>query len=143
MSSKLIITLNLFKQVLRFGAVGSCAALCTYLMLHWQISVLHVQPLFANCVAVSLASIISFTGHKFITFKKKENTRKHLVRFYGLLLSSFLLNQCVFAFIFYGLHFSYHIAFLVASIFLPIYTFLLNKFWVFKSIPQLKLTNSK
>ena len=127
-------SLETFKQLIRFGFIGSLSAGCTYTLLYWQISVLNISPILANCIAVSFASIISFTGHKLFTFKTKKNAQQHLVRFYLLLCSNFLLNQCLFSFILYGLHFSYHIAFLVSSAFLPIYSFLMNKFWVFKSI---------
>ena len=88
---------SILKQLIRFGLVGCLATSCAFLLLYIQINWLQLSPIVANFLALAPASIVSFVGHKTWTFQAKKNTKQHLLRFYILIVSTYIFNQILFA----------------------------------------------
>ena len=130
-SLKRFLTLKEFTQLIRYGLVGILGVSTAYLLLHSQITLLKIHPIPANIIATGITSIISFLCHKLWTFKAKQHAKQYLIRFYMVGVSSFALGQIIFISL-YKINLSYTLAFFSASIIMPIYNFLMNKFWVFK-----------
>ena len=124
--------LPLFFQIFRFGVVGLTAA-----FVHFGVVVLLVQnvrltPLNANIFGFMVASQVSYWGHRIWTFEARDTLHSiALPRILLVQMFNFAANQTLF-YIFLTLHLPYTIALIVVLTVLPIFTFLSNKFWVFR-----------
>lgn len=124
----------LLAQIFRFGVVGLTAA-----AVHFSVVVLFVQqikmtPLHANVIGFIVASQVSYWGHRIWTFAAFDTL--HSVAYPRTLLIqvlNFAANQTLF-YIFLLVRLPYPIALLIVLTILPIFTFLSNKFWVFREV---------
>ena len=122
---------NLIAQLFRFGLVGVTAA-----AIHFSIVVSLVQtfayaPLVANVFAFLVSFQVGYFGHRRFTFN--GTTALHSVAFPKLLtlqIFNFVANESLFYFLL-SLHLPYQLALLIVLATLPLFTFVVSKFWVF------------
>lgn len=118
-------------QLMRFAIVGLIAAsvhFCTVVLL---VQCLLIAPLLANIVGFLAGFQVTYWGHHLWTFS--EVAVLHRIALPKLLLVqliAFAANELLF-YIFLSLHLSYWIALLIVLTILPIFTFIVNKRWVF------------
>jgi putative flippase GtrA len=124
---------KLFLQILRFGTVGVAAAMVQLfsLMLLVETNLLH--PLAANIIAFMIAFQVSYWGHRHFTFGAHDLAHiTTLPRLFVLAVCTFMANEFLF-YIFLNLfHLQYMLALIVVLAILPVATFSLSKFWVFR-----------
>lgn len=119
-------------QLIRFGIVGSCAALVNMLMVIWQVESFKTNPLIANIFAFLVAFNISYVGHRYWSFAKTSLRHKEsIVRFLVVATMSFILNEGLFFIFLNLLHLQYIFALLLVLIIVPLFTFISSKFWAF------------
>lgn len=119
------------RQILRFGVVGSLAALVNFAIVLALVEDYAWHPLWANVVAFLTAYQVSFFGHRYWTFKEQSIPRLAFGRFFLVAVISFLLNEGLFAVFLHGAKLYYPIALLLTLILIPPLTFLLSKWWAF------------
>lgn len=123
---------SLFYQIFRFGVVGLSAA-----SVHFSVVILLVQfdvfvPLIANIFGWMISVQVSYWGHRLWTFQ--DTAVLHREAFPKLIvvqLINFSANEFLF-YIFLTLSLPYPIALLIVLTIFPIFTFLSNKFWVYR-----------
>lgn len=123
----------LFFQLVRFGIVGLSAAALHFSIVVCLVHYLQLAPLVANVFAFLFAFQVSYWGHRCWTFK--WTTASHRIALPKLLivqLINFGINETLF-FIFLSLNYPYPIALLIVLTILPIFTFIVSKWWVFKA----------
>lgn len=135
------------QQALWFLLVGACAALVHFLILVSIVSYTTITPTWANVCAFLIAFVVSFLGHFHLTFKQSnrsnkssQNNReinKHLSalgKWFSSSVIGFLANQSLFVLglNWFGERYYILIWLLVTSI-ITVMTFVLGKFWAFKS----------
>ena len=121
-------------QIFRFGLVGIIA---TFI----HVSVAFLSEIFglgfqaSNFVGFASAVLFSFLGNKNYTFKAKGKHSAYLTRFFGLSV----LNYCASAFIILlvsqSLGYPFALSLFAIVVVLPTLSFLVQKFWIFKSEP--------
>jgi putative flippase GtrA len=95
----MVLTSKLLKQIIRFGIVGTSAALVNFSIVVLLVESGTLQPLYANMVAFVFAFQVSYFGHRFWTFH--ETITDHRVAMPKLLLISgtnFFANEGLFIF---------------------------------------------
>ncbi len=120
-------------QMMRFGIVGLTAAAIHFTIVVSLVQFTGMQPLVANAFAFLVSFQVSYWGHRSWTFS--ETVVLHRVAFSRLLfvqLINFVLNEFLY-YIFLSLHLPYPVALLMVFAVLPVFTFISNKWWVFKS----------
>lgn len=131
MSSQAVLMRKHLQEVVVFGFVGGLATLTHYVVALLCVEYLFINIYLANPIAYLTAVSVSFFGHSIFTFKK-EVTKQRASKFVVVSLSAFLLSQLLLAFL-QLLEFNNHrLDFLIVVFFIPIYTYLLSKFWVYK-----------
>ncbi|MCK4870458.1 MAG: GtrA family protein [Gammaproteobacteria bacterium] len=122
----------LLEQLTKFGIVGTVAAIINMLALIALVELLHLHPLVANIFAFLLAFNASYIGHHHWSFAETARDHKKSVpRFFIVATTSFVLNQGLFAIFLTVFHLYYVLALFLVLIIVPIFTFLLSKFWAF------------
>ena len=122
----------LFSQLARFGVVGLTAA-----SVHFSIVVILVQnelfvPLAANVVAFLISFQVSYWGHRRFTFPGSVTQHREAYSKLVLLqLANLAANEGLFYF-FLMMNLPYQLALLIVLGTLPIVTFTVSKFWVFR-----------
>lgn len=124
---------NLFRQIAWFVAVG-CAAAAT----HWVcavgcIALFDVRPFLANFIGWSVAVVVSFAGHYFLTFRHQQKRLLPAVRrFLAISASGFAINEFAFVSLLRVTQIPYY--WLLAMILVAIagMTFVLSRFWAFR-----------
>lgn len=128
MSKRILLT-----QIARFGVVGVMAAAVHLSMVFFLVETYHWQPLVANIFAFLTAFQVSYWGNRRWTFDRTVTL--HRVAFPRLLFlnsMSFVMNEGLFYFFLAVFHLPYMLALFLVLTILPIATFTLSKFWVFR-----------
>jgi putative flippase GtrA len=124
-------------ELLRFavvGGIGSIIDLGGSAVLHDDY---HLGPLVAKAVAVTIASVVTYLGSKFWTFKHRESGSGHreVVLFIGLNVIGLIIAEVVIALTTYGLglhgKLPYNAASLVGTGLATLFRFYSYRKWVF------------
>ena len=118
----------------RYGIVGVVASVAHYLVAYFCFSVFQINYLLAHFFGFLFGLFTAYFGHYFYSFKDTENHSQRFPKFLVLSLATLILHQ-VGAYVLVNFaHLDYKtrvLPLLVISV--PVFTFLLNKFWVFSS----------
>lgn len=128
---------NLSGQVLRFALVGA-AATCTHYLVA-LISAIYIDLYGANLVGYLAAVAISYFGHQRFSFRVAAGDISHqrqLPRFVAGSLGGLVLSYLLLALMRVWLGAPNWLSLAVAVGLVPVYAFLLNKFWVFRADGQ-------
>jgi len=123
----------IFFQLMRFGIVGTTAAIVHFGIVIGLVELGLMQPLVANVVAFIIAFQVSYWGHRRWTFK--GTTARHrvaLIRLLIVAMTNLMLNQTLFFIALKVIGMPYIAALFVALAIFPLVTFVFGKFWVFR-----------
>lgn len=121
----------LFKSGLAFVAVGSTAALVH--LLAFGLLKSHIAPELANLCAFGVAFVVSFAGHRRLSFQDAQTSLvQSLKRFTLTSLAGFASNQLLFVIFFRGLGWSDWLSLGLALGLAAIQTFVLSRWWAFR-----------
>jgi len=91
-----------------------------------------LHPLLANIIAFLVAFQVSYFGHARWTFSVTDpGSRKHKVRFFGVSVLSFVVNEIMYALLLNVLHLHYLLALFIVLISVAVLTFVLSRLWAF------------
>lgn len=112
---------------LRFMFVGGIATLVHMSVAAAALAVNHDLSAFtANVIAFAVAFLVSFYGHRHLTFSKRGSMRRFLV----VALGGFVLNTTILA-IALALSAPKLIAIIIATACVPVLTYLVSSLWAF------------
>jgi putative flippase GtrA len=118
----------------RYGIVGVVASIIHGAVSYIVVTTFDVYYLYAHSVGFVFGLFTAYFGHYFYSFNDKKKHKQRFPKFLIIALVAFTIHE-VGAFIlvdYNGLDYSTRVLpFLV--IFVPVLTFLLNKFWVFSN----------
>ncbi len=124
-------TIKLLRQLVCFGIVGVAATLTHYLMALGSHEGLGLNLYAANLMGYVTAMTVSFYGHGWLTFRV-ELTRATLQRFVIASVSTFLSSELLLWALETGTDLSHRITLSIVVISVPLVSFVLNKFWVYR-----------
>lgn len=136
--NKTAINQSTSKQALWFLLVGASAAAVHFLVLVSVVSLSTISPAWANAVAFSVAFVVSFLGHFYLTFRtnttNKTSALPTLIKWFLSSIIGFLANQSLFVLglSWFGERY-YILVWLVVTGIITVMTFALGKLWAFKS----------
>jgi len=131
-SDTLVAYLPLIRQIARFGIVGVTAATTHFAIVVALVQYASIPPLVANLFAFMVSFQVSYWGHRAWTFSGTAVLHSEaLPKLLLVQICNMAANETLF-YIFLQMHLPYQIALLLVLSILPIFTFLLGKFWVFK-----------
>jgi putative flippase GtrA len=114
-----------------FLLVGASAA-----AVHMGVFILaapYLWPEVANATGFCVAFVVSFVGHRFLSFADADTSLwQSLRRFAATALAGFAANELMFVALLRGLHWPDWLALLVALVFASAQTFVLSRFWAFR-----------
>jgi putative flippase GtrA len=114
-----------------FLAVGSAAALTH--MVVFALAQHQMWPELANALGFCVAFVVSFAGHRLLSFKDASTTvATSLGRFAVTAVAGFASNELVFVLLLRWLDWPSLLALFVALVFAAGQTFLLSRFWAFR-----------
>ena len=116
----------------RFSLIGALAS-TVHIGLVWVlIENAGMNPFTANLVAYLTAFGFSFAGQYTWTFRSQRTWSKALVRFFLVSLVAFGLNNLVLALSLETSLVSDSVAAVLAAMTIPLFTYLLSRFWAFR-----------
>ena len=122
-------------QGLWFIAVGICAALTHLLIFTWltHTTINILRPKLANAAGFLVAFLVSFTGHRALSFQNAGTTvRQSFLRFVITALAGFISNEITFIILLRYVQLDPVLALLIAIVFAAGQTFVLSRFWGFR-----------
>jgi len=119
-------------QILRYGAVGICAATAHALVALVAFHILAFAPTLSNFAGFISGALISYLGSYYFTFKSTDSHRKSLPRFALVWLIGIGVNVGLFQTLLslYAVPFALNV--FIAIVLTPIAQYLMLKFWAFK-----------
>lgn len=137
MAEQKVMSNTLKKQGVFFVIVGSLAALVHFIALIILVQWVQLSPNWANCTAFVIAFLVGFTGHLNYTFRhqhEEKDWKSKLVKWFASSVCGFALNQVIFASGISWLGAQYYVPiWIVATGVVTVCTFILAKFWAFKT----------
>lgn len=118
-------------RLFRFGVVGGAATISYFLLGLLFVNILYFPALLGNALAYALSFVVSYLGQCLWTFEAKNGSHlKMLPRFaitqgMGLIINSCIIVACMR----FGL--GYELSMIVAIFLVPVFVYLVCKFWVF------------
>jgi putative flippase GtrA len=122
-------------QGLWFIAVGICAALIHLLIFTWltHATINILRPELANAAGFLVAFLVSFTGHRALSFENAGTTvRQSFLRFVITALAGFISNEITFVLLLRYAKLDPTLALLIAMVIAAGQTFILSRLWVFR-----------
>jgi len=120
------------QQAFRFICVGIAAAFTQFIIVILITELTPIHPLTSNIIGFLVAFHVSYTGHHYWTFQRKQASNQSFFKFFLTAIFSFLLNQGLFALLLLT-SLPYQLSLLIVLCIVPPLTFLLSKYWAFKS----------
>ena len=124
-------------QIMRFGIVGGAATLTHAGVYYYLVAGKLLTPLLANFAAYAVAFSVSFIGHRHWTFGDARKDRRNnyaIFRFLSVSLSGLAINSAAVLLLVNFLRLPEWTPLIVIVGMTPIFTFLLNRFWVFYTL---------
>ncbi len=119
------------REVVVFGLIGVLATAVHYLSALLSVELLGVTVLLANVLAYCVAVAVSYVGHTRFTFRASAS-RRNFLRFITVSLSALGLSQLLLFALQSWTRFPYQFNLLLGVGIIPVYSFLCNKFWVYR-----------
>lgn len=119
------------REIVIFGAVGILATLTHYLSAIFTIEAFGWDVMVANVFAYCMAVGVSFFGHSVLTFRAAMS-RGRFVKFITVSLSALAVSQGLLWLLTSAAIFGHRINMLAVVCVVPVYSYFLNKFWVYK-----------
>lgn len=114
-----------------FLAVGGAAA-ATHMGI-FALTQHHMWPELANALGFGVAFVVSFAGHRLLSFKDASTSLATSLRRFGVTaLAGFASNELVFVLLLRGLQLPSLLALFLALLFAAGQTFVLSRFWAFR-----------
>ena len=125
------------RRWIRFGLIGAIATLCYALLGLLFVNILHWPLLAGNGAAYVLSFAVSYLGQSLWTFQARSGHAGMLPRFaatqfFGLCCNSFIILALT------RLGIAYELAMPAAVVLVPIFVYLLCKYWVFRKKQHLE-----
>ncbi len=123
----------LARRWIRFGLVGGAATLSYALLGLLFVNVWGLPVLAGNALAYVISFFVSYWGQSAWTFRAKSGHKSMLPRFAATQALGLGLNSAI-IWLLTGLDLSYELAMPVAVILVPVFVYLLCKYWVFRQV---------
>jgi putative flippase GtrA len=123
----------LTRQLFYFGIVGTTAAIVQLSIVIFLVRNTSLHPLVANVVGFLFAFNVSYFGHRRLTFEETQTQHPIAIRrLFSVAACTFIANESLFYIFLRVFKIHYFVALLLVLLILPISTFILNKYWVFR-----------
>ena len=134
MITQLVQWLRKLPQLLQFVLVGGSAAATHLAVVALLVSQLNMPPLSANVLAFLVAFVVSYNGHALLTFSAAQAKGWPAVaRFFAVACLAFVANELLYYIALNWLHWHYFWSLALVLVLVAAGTFVLSKFWAFKS----------
>ena len=119
----------------RFAIIGILAAIVHIGIALALVRFAGLNPFLANAIAFLTAFLVSFFGQYYWTFRCSGDPRQAMLRFFGLSLSGFVVNNAVLGILLESGALSVYVAMFLAACVIPLFTYLVSRLWIFE-IPE-------
>lgn len=120
------------RELAVFACVGLAATFTHYAAVLLLVELVGSALLWANAIAYCCAVAVSFYGHSLLTFRVAM-TRQRLIKFVVVSVSALILSQLLLTLLTTAEWFNYKINMLFIVGVVPCITYLMSKFWVYRS----------
>jgi len=130
---------SFFLLLIRYGIVGVVASLFHGIISYSLVEFLHIDFMIAHFVGFIFGTITAYLGHYFYSFKDQRNHKQLFFKFLLISVIAFFIHEFGAYFLVTQAHFNYKsqvLPFLLVVV--PVFTFVLNRFWVFSNSPTFK-----
>ncbi|MBP1308130.1 putative flippase GtrA [Paenibacillus sp. 1182] len=127
---------NNLLQFLKYGFVGAFGTLIHTSTIILLVEKLNFEPIFSSFIGFIFSLVISYFINRQWTFSTSGKGGKILVKYTLVSLTGLVLNLSIMYVIVYAFHFSYLLGQFFALIIVPIFNFILNKYWTFAYVNE-------
>jgi len=120
--------------IFRFIIIGGLATIVHYVTALGGYHLFGLSPLWANFMAFCVAFNVTYIGNYFWVFEADTDHKKSLVKSLVVSLTGLALSQFIVWVLTEKAGAPFHITLIAAVMLVPMVTFSLNRFWVFRSV---------
>ncbi len=120
------------RLMFRYGVVGVMASLVHWLVSYWVFKTFQTPYLVAHSIGFFSGLLPAYFGHYFFSFKDNRQHKQLFPKFFLVSFLAFFIHEAGAFFLVDKFKLDYSsIVLPVLVILVPVFTFLLNRFWVF------------
>ena len=124
---------------MRYGLVGVLASIIHGVISYSFFEFLNVRYMLAHFVGFIFGTISAYLGHYFYSFKDNREHKNLFLKFLIISTLAFLIHEFGAYFLVGNMHYDYKSQALpILLVVVPVFTFVLNRFWVFSASAQSK-----
>lgn len=124
--------MKIVRQIGWFIIVGCAAAATHWLVAVCCIALLNLLPSLANLVGWSIAVVVSFSGHYWLTFRHQQKALGSAIRrFLIISASGFAINEFAFVSLLRLTDIPYYVLLALILIAIAFLTFVFSRYWAF------------
>lgn len=121
-----------YSDICRFIIIGGIATIVHYAVALTGYHVVGLSPLWANFMAFCAAFNVTYLGNYFWAFEADTDHKQSLPKSLAVSITGLLLSQLIVWSLTEKLGFPFHLTLIAAVMLVPMVTFSLNRFWVFR-----------
>ena len=120
------------RLMFRYGVVGVLASLVHWLVSYWMFDSFHRPYLTAHSIGFFSGLLPAYFGHYFFSFKDSRQHKQLFPKFFLVSFLAFFIHEASAFLLVDKVKLDYSSLVLpVLVVLVPVFTFLLNRFWVF------------
>jgi putative flippase GtrA len=124
---------NILQQLGWFVVIGCAAAATHWLAAVLCIALLEIRPSLANLLGWSIAVMVSFLGHYFLTFRHQQKSLLPAIRRFLLISASgFAVNELAFVYLLRVTSIPYYLLLAIILVAIAAFTFVFSRYWAFR-----------
>jgi putative flippase GtrA len=124
---------NILQQLGWFVVIGCAAAATHWLAAVLCIALLDMRPSLANFLGWSIAVVVSFLGHYFLTFRHQQKSLLPAIRRFLLISASgFAVNELAFVYLLRVTDIPYYLLLAIILVAIAAFTFVFSRYWAFR-----------
>jgi putative flippase GtrA len=125
---------KILSQLSWFVVVGCAAAATHWVVVVAVVSLASLAPLAANVIGWLVAFVVSFSGHYQLTFRhQRAPMLRAALRFFLVSALGFCVNEASYAWLLHATTLRYDVLLAAILIAIAALTFILGRFWAFRS----------
>lgn len=119
------------KQLIKFLVVGALNTLLGYAVIFACMYLLGLSALLSNVIGYAFGLVLSYVLNRKVTFQSTSKSKAEVFRFLLVFLIAYFANFCVLLMLIHVWKFHEGVSQLVAGVVYVLFSFVLNKYYVF------------
>lgn len=126
-----ILNPKILVQFCSFAFVGALGTIVHYAVLIFFVQIVTIDPVYSSTLGFIAGAFVNYFLNYRYTFKSSQKHPVTMIRFFLIATAGMFINMGIMYYLINKMHIYYLISQIIATTFVLMWNFILNKFWTF------------